>query len=339
MAQEHASKQPTGSSNYIKNVAIVGATGTSGKYIVEALLANGKQNITAITREGSTAQFPAGITVKKINYDDHSSIVSALQGQEALIITMGVRAPPEQQTKLIHAAADAGVSWILPNEYGYDSANESLRNDIHIGTPKSHYTDLIESLGKSSWIGFTCGFWYEFSLGGGPERFGFDFKARTLTLFDAGTQPITTTTFPQVGRGVAALLNLPIHRDDENETSTSPSLSDYKNRFCYIGSFILTQLDMLSSVLRVTSTSRSDWKITHEDSQTRYQNGKKMLQEGDFRGMVVFMYTRNFFPDGVGNHAETRGLDNEKLGLPKEDLDEYTQEAIRMKEEGGLGNY
>ncbi|KAL8678373.1 MAG: hypothetical protein Q9186_005267 [Xanthomendoza sp. 1 TL-2023] len=337
MSLEYASKQPEGFQNHIKNVAIVGATGTSGKYIVEALLAKGTQNITALTREGGTTQMPSGISVKKIKYDDHSSIVSALHGQDALIITMNARAPPEQQTKLIEAAAEARVSWILPNEYGYDNANEALRNDIPIGAHKVQYTNLIEKLGKSSWIGFTCGFWYEFSLGGGEERYGFDFKNRSLTLFDEGTQPIPTTTFAQVGRGVANLLGLPILREDEKDTA--PCLSDFKNRFAYVSSFVVSQKDMLEPVLRVTGTSLSDWKITHEDSRERYQRGMQILQGGDYHGMVVAMYTRNFFPDGCGNHAETRGLDNEKLGLPKEDLDETTKEAVRMAEDGSLENY
>ncbi|KAL8803971.1 MAG: hypothetical protein Q9182_002843 [Xanthomendoza sp. 2 TL-2023] len=337
MSQEYASKQPKDFQNQIKNVAIVGATGTSGKYIVEALLAKGTHNITALTREGGTTQMPSGISVKKIKYDDHSSIVSALRGQDALIITMAAQAPPEQQTKLIEAAAEAGVAWILPNEYGYDSANEALRNDIPVGAQKVQYTALIEKLGKSSWTGFCCGFWYEFSLGGGAERYGFDFKNRTLTLFDDGTQPIATTTFAQVGRGVANLLALPILRADEKDTA--PCLSDFKNRFAYVASFVVSQKDMLEPVLRATGTSRSDWKITHEDSKERHQRGLQMLRGGNYLGLVFAMYTRNFFPDGAGNHAETRGLDNEKLSLPKEDLDEVTRETVRMVEDGSLTNY
>ncbi|KAL8784324.1 MAG: hypothetical protein Q9213_004033 [Squamulea squamosa] len=332
MAQKIASDQPQYSSNYIKNVAIVGATGTSGKFIVQSLLEKGKHNVTAITREGGSAQMPEGVTVKKVNYDEHSSLVSALQGQDALVITMGVRAPPDQQTKLINAAAEAGVAWILPNEFGYDSANEALCNDIMPNASKSQYTSLIEKLGKSKWIGFVCGFWYEFSLSGSPDRFGFDFKDRSLVMIDEGTQPISVTTFPQVGRGIAHLLSLPIH--PENERDTSPTLSSFGNKYCYIASFVISQNDMLDSVLRVTKTDIKDWKITHENSKERYQKAKKRLQEGDFRALALVMYSRNFFPDGSGNHAATRGLDNDKLGLPKEDLDEFTNVAVKMVTEG-----
>ncbi|KAI4169577.1 MAG: hypothetical protein LQ343_005597 [Gyalolechia ehrenbergii] len=334
MAQEYATR---GSKNHIKNVAIVGAAGYSGKYIVESLLRNGKHNITAITREGGTSQIPSGITVKKVKYDDHPALVEALRGQDALIITMGVRAPPDQQTKLIEAAAAANVPWILPNEFGNDNANEKLRNDVAVNADKTQYRELIEKLGKSSWIGICCGFWYEFSLGGGENCYGFDIKNQSVTLFDDGTQPISTSTLPQNGRAVANLLGLKILRDGENDKS--PCLSDFKNKFAYIASFVVSQKDMLDSVLRVTRTEMRDWKVTHEPTLERFQRGNEMLKAGDYAGMHIGLYARNFFPDGLGNHAATRGLDNDKLGLPKEDLDEFTSISVRWALDGTLERY
>ncbi|KAI4253651.1 MAG: hypothetical protein L6R42_007502 [Xanthoria sp. 1 TBL-2021] len=332
MAQQPSTTLPSGSSNRLKNIAIVGATGTSGKFIVQSLLATGKHKVTALTREGGTAQMPSGITVQKVNYSDPSTLVSALRGQDALIITMGVRAPPDQQTKLIHAAAEAGVQWILPNEFGYDSANEALADDILPNANKKAYTELVEKLGVSKWVGFVCGFWYEFSLGGSPDRFGFDFQKKEVVLFDEGTQPISVTTFPMVGKGVASLLSLPISREDSN--GESACLEDFGNRFCYVASFVVSQKDMLDSVLRVTKTDIKDWTITKESSKERYEKGMARLRGGDYAGMVVGMYSRNFFPDGSGNHSVTKGLDNEKLGLPKEDLDEFTEVAVKQALDG-----
>ncbi|KAI4197902.1 MAG: hypothetical protein LQ350_005661, partial [Teloschistes chrysophthalmus] len=123
--------------NHIENIAIVGAAGWSGKHIVSAIQKNGNQKITAITRQDSTAQIPSGLAVKKVDYDDHSALTSALRGQDALVITMGARAPPTQQTKLIEAAAAAEVPWILPNEFGNDNADETLRKDVMINAHKT----------------------------------------------------------------------------------------------------------------------------------------------------------------------------------------------------------
>lgn len=108
--------------NHIRNIAIVGASGQQGSYIVSELLATGKHTITAVTREDNSSTFPEHVMVYKINYDLQDSIVAALQGQDALIITMNVTAPKDYPTKLIEAAATAGVKWVIPDERGlFDS--------------------------------------------------------------------------------------------------------------------------------------------------------------------------------------------------------------------------
>lgn len=140
------------------------AGGHSGKYVADALIKNGKQRITAISRVGSTSKIPEGVTVKQVDYDNHASLVESLVGQDALVITMGAMAPPDQQEKLIKAAAEANVPWVLPNEFGGDGLDEEAGKDIMLGPPKKKVRDLIEKTGKSSWIGICCGFWYEYSL-------------------------------------------------------------------------------------------------------------------------------------------------------------------------------
>ena len=52
---------------------------------------------------------------------------------------------------------------------------------------------------------------------------------------------------------------------------------------------------------------------------------------GDRTGFVKQMYTRVFFPDDSGDYEKRRGLSNELLGLPKEDIDEATKAAIERQ--------
>lgn len=56
---------------------------------------------------------------------------------------------------------------------------------------------LIEEVGKSSYIGLSTGFWYEWSLAIAPA-YGFDFANRSITFFDDGRTKISTSTWPQV---------------------------------------------------------------------------------------------------------------------------------------------
>ncbi|KAJ6605426.1 putative isoflavone reductase family protein [Mycena vulgaris] len=317
--------------NYIEKVAIVGAAGQVGSFIVEALLKGGKHRITAITRADSTSKLPAGVEVKKVDYEDPASLVEALRGQDALIITMSVMSPPGQSAKLIEAAAAANVPWVLPNEYGIDPTETEMQNDIILGPAKKADRDLIEKLGKSSWVGIACSFWYEYSLGGGPSLYGFDFKNRSVTFFGDGTQKVNASTWPQTGLAVARLLSLKVSPDDANDTSAT--LSQFRNKPLYVSSFLLSQKDMFASVLRVTGTKESDWKIEHEAHEARYAAGVAQFKGGDRRGFGKLLYTRVFYPDGCGNYEARHGLHNDILGLPKEDLDEFTKIAAKRAEE------
>lgn len=245
---------------------------------------------------------------------------------------MNVHAPPDTQAKLIDAAAAAGVPWVLPNEFGSDPFDKEQGRDIILGPIKDKFREQIEQLGKSSWICITNGFWYEFSLGGGPARYGFDFKNRSLIMMDDGDIKINTTTLPQVGRAVASLLALKVLPD--NEEDKGPTLSQFKNNAVFVSSFKINQQDMLDSVLRVSGDKHSDWTITRTTARERFELGKDLMKEGNMMGFAIQMYSRVFFPKSEaetnGNYEDTKGLHNDILGLAQEDLDEYTKIGIQM---------
>ena len=256
--------------------------------------------------------------------------MEALRDQDALVITMGVMAPKDQQTKLIEAAAEANVPWVFPNEWSNDTANELLSKETLIGEAKAKDRALVTKLGKSSWIAISTGFWYEWSLAI-PVAYGFDFAKRAVTLFDDGETRITTSTWPQVGQAVASLLSLKIHKDGEQDEG--PSLDRFRNNWVYVSSFTVSQKDMLDSVLRVTETNLDQWKVTRESVKDRYTSGLEQMKKGDRMGFAKMLYSRVFYPDDSGNFEKTRGLQNALLGLPVENIDEYTKIAIQRSKE------
>ena len=75
---------------------------------------------------------------------------------------------------------------------------------------------------------------------------------------------------------------------------------------------------MFESVLRVTGDDEKDWTITHEDVVERYNRGHQILKEGKLVGLGIILYARLFYKDGAGDFNDK--LDNDVLGLPKEDL-------------------
>lgn len=292
--------------------------------MAKCLLETSKFTVTAISRPDSKSVLPEGIKVARASTDDHAALVSALKGQDALIITLAVTAPPDTSEKLIRAAADAGVAYLLPNEWGPDTQVEDVVRDVPSFAKGPEARKLIQQLGVSQCLSVSTGFWYEWSLAI-PASFGFDFSSQTATFFDDGSTPLSTSTWPQVGRAVAALLSLPIKAEGGD---SERCLEHFKDGHVYVNSFTLTQADMLASVLRVTGDKPEDWTVTREPARERYSKACEAVQNGERIAYVRQMYTRIFFDDGNGNFEKTRGVANGILDLPREDLDEATARAI-----------
>lgn len=314
-----------------------------GGYFTKWLLKGGKHTVTAITRKESKAQFPAGVRVKSYVPDDHDSLVAAVRDQQFLIIILavGISQPgvTSPEIAIIRAAADAGVPYVMPNAYGPNPINEALMKQILIGLPFFEAKKEIETLGKSKWVALSCGYWFEWSfVGNGAHRFGCDFAKRTMTFFDDGEEKITTSTWDQCGRALAAYLSLPLFPQDENDKT--PAVDNWANRPIYIKSFHVNQKDMFEVAKRVTGTTDADWTVEHEDSQERFARAQKGMQDPATRiqSFSTQMYTRIFFPTGEGDYTKL-DLANDKLGLPEEDIDESTKEGMRLLEEGKLTYY
>lgn len=279
-----------------------------------------------MTRTDSKGTVPTGVKAIQVNFDDEDSLISALKGQEFLIITLAVMAPQDLHGKIVKAAGKAGVPYIMPNAYGWDVQNEQLANEALGGTRRHQLAADITNAG-SSYIIMCCGFWYEWSLALGEPWYGFDIKNKKVTFFDDGTTQVSSSTWDQCGRALAALLSLPISDPSQS------SLDDFKNKYFYIDSFLISQRDILDSLNRVTKTTDKDWQISHESTPERYQKGLDEMKNGVFTGFPKVMYTRCFYPNGGGDFTY-RGLSNDVLGLSKENIDEFTKRAVDMVESG-----
>lgn len=263
-----------------------------------------------------------------IDYEDEATIVAALVGQQFLIITMAPTAPRDTHSKLVQAAAKAGVPYIMPNGYGSDIDNVKLGEDTLLGPVAKANRDEIERLGMQ-WITVCCGFWYDYSLAGGEARFGFDFDKRSLTIYDDGNTKISTSTLSQVGRAVAKVLSLKELPQDENDKSLT--FSAFLNKGVYIKSFVVSQNDMFQSVKRVTGTTDADWTITHEDTRKRYEDGLAQVKAGNMAGFGKLLYARAFYPGEASDFSER--VQNDHLELPSENLDEATKAGIDLVKE------
>ncbi|KAE8141499.1 hypothetical protein BDV38DRAFT_296179 [Aspergillus pseudotamarii] len=332
MATNYAKDQGADFRNEIRRVAVIGAGGTVGKPIAQELLTTGKHTVTALTRTGSQSTLPEGIQTVPVDYDNEASLLSALQGQDALIITLPVTVAPDTQSQLIQAAAKAGVKYVMPNVWGCDLMNDALVNSGLGWERLRRAFDEIEKTGVSSWVSLICGFWYEHSVSLGPPTFGFSFAEKKMVLFDDGETKINVSTPAQCGRAVARLLSLKVFPEDENDQSVT--LSRWLNKPVYISSFRIAQKEMFESWKRVTGEKDGAWTVAYESSRERYETGLERMKNGDHGGFLQAMYSRVLFPNGDGDYESKYALANESLGLPQEDLDEHTRNTKAMVDRG-----
>ena len=273
-----------------------------------------------------------------VDYADEDTLVAALRGQQFLIITLSVKAPPETHAALVRAAGKAGVPYVMPNGYGSDPANDALMRDDRLGGAevKVHCAE-IEAAG-AAWVAMVCGFWFEYSMVMGPLCLGLDHAEKKATLYDAGETKVNLTTFEQCARAVAALVSLKELPEDEEDEA--PTVSRWRNKPLYVASFRVSQKEMLESWKRVTG---EEWTVESQPSEERYRKGIETMQGGAANPMMAHMgaamatFARIFYPDGSGDYESSRGLANGLLGLPKEDLDERTRAAKKMLDDGYPG--
>ncbi|RDW75792.1 hypothetical protein BP5796_06613 [Coleophoma crateriformis] len=275
--------------SHLKNIAIVGGSGHAGTPI------------------DSTSTFPDGVQIQKGDYSSLEFLTSALQEQDVLIILLAGLAPKDLQTRLIDAAAAAGVPWVLPCEFSPDTSNPLMADCISVLKEKKNYRDQIETLGKSSWIAVVTGLWFDYSLAGG--HFGINIAAQTAKLYDEGTTELTTSTLAQVGRGVTKLLEMPVS-----------NLQQFKNNFVYISSFQVSQMDMLKAVQKATGAKGEDWEITRVPVDEAIAQGTDEMAKENRRGMIDVLYGSNFKP-GIGGCFREKSS-NAILGLAEENFEE-----------------
>lgn len=258
----------------------------------------------------------------EVDYDSHESLVSALTDQQFLIISLGVAVPEEVSGKIVSAAAKAGVSYIMPNVHGFDPTGPDAQSLFGAG-PMRRIKEVEDS--GLPWFVLTTGFWYEWSLALGDNWYGIDIKEKKAWFCDEGHNSMNTSTWPRCGEALAALLSLP-------ESGPSSSLADFKNKPCYIDSFVVTQRKILDSVQRATGTTDSDWEIICEPAEKRYSDGLAEMQTNPNRGFPKALYAHGWSKGGGRDY--TVKLDNGKLGLKTEDLDAVTKEVVE-KVQGG----
>ncbi|KAK6213613.1 isoflavone reductase [Colletotrichum tabaci] len=296
----------------IKTVAVVGASGLVGLRVVKALQEKGF-DVTAVSRESSTATFPPGVAVRRADLSSVESLTAAFAGQDAVVSAISTVAVivPGAQDPLIDAAAGAGVKRFVPSEYGLNTRN--LEGEI-LGDWLKAKTAAVDYLIKKAeanpgftWTGVGTSLFFDWSITRGI--YGISLENKSITIFDSGDQKVSTTSLSFLAEGIAAVLRHP------DETA---------NKYINIVEFEVTQNQLHKLFEEETGAT---FAVEHKTADEAERVGKEKLAAGGRFPFEEFLQ-KYWFGDGPGHAIKEEDKANKVLELPQSDLREVVRRYI-----------
>ncbi|MCJ1326673.1 hypothetical protein MMC10_003338 [Thelotrema lepadinum] len=282
----------------IKNVAIVGASGSLGAPILKALIDSGKFNITAVKRASSSSTFPSGVSVTEADLSSVESVTAALKGQDAVVSTVGT-AGLASQGILIEAAVAAGVKRFLPSDFGCDMGNPKTGALPVFKFKAQTHKQLKEAAASKPDFTYTLVCNNAFLDWGLKMNFILNWKDSKPKFYDGGDTVFSATTLATIGQGVVGVLSHP---------------EETKNRFVYIKDIDITQKKLLEIAKKVDPSKTWEEPVTVSTAEME-KSSNESLAKGQISQpvMMAYLFRAIFGPPEYGGHFKT--TDNELLGV------------------------
>ncbi|KAF9738780.1 hypothetical protein PMIN06_010511 [Paraphaeosphaeria minitans] len=297
----------------IKNVGLVGGTGTIGEPILEALK-NSPFNISVLNRAGSKSSYPGTNVITVPDDLNVPDVTKALEEHNIDALILAIKpAQVAQNKRLIEAAFNSGVQRLIPAEFGsVDSADAKTRQVYPIADCKKEARDYLVSLqdqersngrGKLSWTGLVPAHFFDWGLGN--SLLCFDVAARRAYIQDGGDIKFSASNLAFIAAAVVRVLERP--------EATA-------NRLLYIQSFRVTQNEVLAVLEKVAGDK---FEIVNQKSEERLRELRPRMLEGDFHATEETVGIWGL----VASDWEGRAA-NDLLGLQEEDLEETVRKVL-----------
>ncbi|KAJ4289912.1 hypothetical protein N0V88_006707 [Collariella sp. IMI 366227] len=294
-------------------VAVVGASGSLGAPIVQALLAAGFK-VTAITRETSTSTFPDRVEVRRAKLTSVESLTAAFTGLDVVIITV-TTTESDNQTPFADAAIAAGVKRFIPAEWGHNTRPGKLSGPlVQMLAGKTKTTDyLIEKTKvhpELTWTGIATSPFLDWGLDHGV--FGINLPTKTATIFDSGNEPGSASTLPFVAQAVVAVL--------KREEQTA-------NKYYHVAEHTVTQNQLLRLFEEETGVK---FAVTNTSTKDIAKVRDEKIARGDWSAFFEALLVYGF-ADGEGKVVKEGDAGNKELGLEGRELREVVREFVRTR--------
>lgn len=280
----------------LKNVALIGASGSVGAVLVKAFLNDKRFNVTVLRRGSSSATYPSEFKVVDVDYDSLDSLTAAFAGQDAVVSAINPVTPIETQKKFIDAAIAAGVKRFVPSEYGCDLNNE-LNQVLPVFAPKVAIQKYLKEKAESSPLTYTFAYSGPFLDWGLEHQFLLKTVDSKPKLFDGGNTVFSTTNLDTVAAAVLAILSKP---------------EETKNREVRFQSAAISQNGLLALAKEVAPQRNWEPEVVKIDDITRVADDRLAKGLLDHETFIPYL-VRAINDPRHGPKFET--LDNELLGL------------------------
>ncbi|KAF4771882.1 hypothetical protein N7455_008016 [Penicillium solitum] len=296
--------------SYLKNVAIIGASGSIGKIILDGLVASSQFEITVISRKESEATFPPGVTVLKTDYSD-KDLEAAFKGKDVVISAVGATGFGEQK-KFVDVAIRAGVKRFIPSEFSVNSQNDAVLQLLPLFGQKKELIEYLKSKETDgfTWTGIATSGLFDWGLANGFLEF--DIASHTATIWDEGNKSFTLTNQKALGEALSSAL---VHPDDT------------RNQFLFIASVETTQKDILAAL---EEESGVKWTVNETTTDIQVTEAVKKLAAGDFSGAFSLVRATVYgnTPGLHSNYAKEEKLGNDVLGLQFETVSDVVKRVL-----------
>jgi hypothetical protein len=331
----------------IKNVLIIGATGSVGPAIVKGLQSHPQgYNISILTRPTSLEKtrnvFPdPSIKIHGVDYSSPTITASALQStfkDQDAIVSATATFTVTQQIAIIDAAIAAKVQRFIPSEYGIDtSTSKSLKENVPVAYLKTDVVTYLQSREDSiSWSAICTGAFFDWSFQY-PGSMGWNVPGRLATIFDGGNVQYEATNLAQIGAAVAAVLSdVPSPGFTDSTAKTGSMVEVTRNKYVYVNSFTTTQNKVMALLE----------KYTGEKFQVQNVSAAEMGKDGNERaaksvpgfipignmeyadGVVETIFAAIYGNGNLNHYSQMKGLWNGALGLETDGLEESVRAVV-----------
>ncbi|KAM5360245.1 hypothetical protein ACJA88_014896 [Fusarium oxysporum] len=299
-------------SSPFRKILIVGATGSIGSIVLQALVNEPTFTITALQRSSSRAKLQPQIDVVKID-DSYptDALISAFSGQDVVINCMTSLAVNDQ-LRFVDAAVAAKVKRYVASEYGLNNNKPEARQLNSVFREKGEVQDYLRSKESTGleWSAIACGMWLKWSAL--HDFLGMHVKEKRFVLWDDGNGWFSATTEENTA---LALVNSLTKKWDET-----------KNKIIWLSDFAITQNTLLEAIQRLSGHT---YTVENIDSNKFIEEKQAAVAAGDSYATYALIET-GFVTGKFGGHLEKEGpIMNQALGLPERSLDEVVRAALK----------